>query len=83
MPKVTICVLTYGDYPRLAQQVIESIRDHCPRSDYRLIVGANAIGQETMEYLESVRADGAIDHLILSQINLSKCPMMRQMFEQS
>src|SRR5438477_11362850 len=26
MPKITICVLTYGDYPHLAMRAIESIR---------------------------------------------------------
>jgi len=80
MPKVTICVLTYGDYASLAARVIESIRSHCPRADYKLIVGANAVGDWTLKYLTSLHAGGHIDNLILSPVNLNQCPMMRQMF---
>ena len=79
--KVTICVLTYADYPHLAERVIESIRSHCPRSEYRLIVGANAIGDETLRYVQTLAMNGDIDHLIVSPVNLYKCPMMRRMFD--
>lgn len=78
---VTICVLTYGNYPDLVKRTVESIRFHCARSLYRLVVGANAAGAVTREYLERLRAEGAIDRLILSEENLNKCPMMRRMFE--
>jgi ADP-heptose:LPS heptosyltransferase len=81
-PSATICVLTYGDYPDLAARTIESIRDHCQRSEYRLVVGGNAVGKKTQEYLERMRAEGAIDSLILSPENINKSPMMRRMFEQ-
>jgi hypothetical protein len=81
MPEVTICVLTYGDHLRLARRVVESIGDSCPRSGYVLVVGANAVSEETRTYLEARRAAGEIDHLIRSQVNLNKCPMMRRMFE--
>jgi hypothetical protein len=80
VPKVTICVLTYGDYPEILHRLIESIRQNCPRCEYRLIVGANAIGDESLTYLEALRGNDEIDHLILSRANLNKCPMMRQMF---
>ena len=80
MPKITICILTYGDYAHLATRVIESVRGYCPRSEYKLIVGANAVGEQTLKYLDALRVNGAIDHLILSQANLNQCPMMRQMF---
>jgi hypothetical protein len=80
-PKVTICVLLYGDYPGLARQSLESIRRNCSPSEYRLVVGANAIENKTLGYVESLRAEGAIDHLILSQVNLNKCPMMRRMLD--
>src|SRR6185295_10266689 len=78
---VTIGVLTYGDYPELAKRTIESIRFHCARSAYRLVVGANAVCAETRGYLERLRDEGAIDRLILSDENLNKCPMMRRMLE--
>jgi GT2 family glycosyltransferase len=80
MAVVSICVLTYGDYPRLAKRVIESIRTKCPRSDYELIVGANAISSATADYLHQLESSGAIDHLVISPENLNKCPMMREMF---
>lgn len=80
-PSVTICVLTYGDFPGLARQVIQSIQRHCTRSDYRLVVGANAVGEATRVYLENLKAAGELDHLILSPVNVNKCPMMRRMFE--
>jgi hypothetical protein len=78
---VTICVLTYGDHPALAKRAIESIRFHCARSLYRLVVGANAVCPETREYLERLRDEGAIDRLVASDTNLNKCPMMRRMFQ--
>jgi len=80
-PKVTICVLTYGDFLRLARQAIESIQRHCPRSDYRLVAGANAVGEQTHSFLQARRKAGDLDRLILSPGNLNKCPMMRRMFE--
>jgi len=81
MPKVTICVLTYGAHARLASQVLDSIRTHCPRSEYQLVVGANAVGQETRTSLDARHTAGEIDRLIVSEANLNKCPMMRRMFE--
>lgn len=77
---VTICVLTYGDYPELARQAIDSILTHCNRRDYVLYVGGNAIGADTRTYLEQLHATGAIDRLFLSDVNVNKCPMMRRMF---
>ncbi|MEP6670853.1 MAG: glycosyltransferase [Chthoniobacter sp.] len=79
---VSICVLTYGDFPDLARRCIESILKHCPRSDYRLLVGANAPNERTKEYLEALEAEGTIDTLICSAENINKCPMMRRLFEQ-
>jgi GT2 family glycosyltransferase len=81
MPPVTICALTYGDYPQLARRLLESIRRHCLRSEYHLIVGANAIGVDTLAYLQALQASGEIDQLILSPVNLNKCRMMRRMFD--
>jgi hypothetical protein len=80
-PEVSICVLTYGDYPQLAKRCLNPIIEHCPRGSYQLIVGANAVGHETREYLRVLQAAGCIDELIVSPANLNKCPMMRLMFE--
>ncbi len=79
-PPVTICVLTYGDYPRLARRCLESIRRCCDRASYRLVVGANAIGAETTTYLRRLQRAGHIDRLLASRVNLNKCPMMRRLF---
>jgi len=81
MPKVTICILTYGDYAHLVRRAIESIRSYCPRTDYRLVVGANAVGRQTLDYLQDLEQKGEIDRLIVSAENINKCPMMRRMFE--
>jgi glycosyltransferase involved in cell wall biosynthesis len=81
-PNVTICVLTYGDYFSLARRVIESIRKHCPRAEYDLVVGANEVSYRTLDYLQSLQKSGAIDRLLVSPANLNKNPMMRRMFEE-
>jgi GT2 family glycosyltransferase len=80
-PRLTICVLTFGDHPWLAHRVIESIRAHCRQADYRLIVGANAVADETAKFLAKRHEDRGIDELIVSPTNLNKCPMMRRMFD--
>lgn len=80
-PEITIGVLTYGGYPHLARQVIESIRTHCERASYHLVVGANAVCDETRGYLETLAREGAIDRLILSHENITKLPMMRRMLD--
>ena len=81
-PSVTICVLTYGDYAWLARRCIESVRANCVRQHYRLVVGANAVGPETLSYLQALHQGGEIDRLVVSDSNLNKCPMMRRMFEE-
>jgi GT2 family glycosyltransferase len=80
-PVVTICVLVFADHPDLARRVLDSIRGHCRRAQYRLVVGANAVSEETMELLQARHRAEEIDVLVVSQINLHKCPMMRRMFQ--
>lgn len=80
-PPVTICTLAYGDYPTLIQRCIESIQKCCDRSQYQLIVGANAVSDETRSYLEQCRQDKVIDDIIWRDENINKCPMMALMFE--
>jgi hypothetical protein len=78
---VTMCVLTFGDHSRLAHRVVQSIQTHCPRDEYRLVVGANQVCDDTLALLTEQRATGGIDELIVSPTNLNKCPMMRRMFQ--
>src|SRR5437867_34003 len=79
-PLVTICVLTFGGYSGLARQTLDSIQRCCLRTEYKLVVGANAVCAETSRLLTARHEAGDIDRLIVSATNLSKCPMMRRMF---
>jgi hypothetical protein len=81
-PKVTICVLAYGDHASLARQTIDSVRRYCPRAEYKLGVGANAVSDEARAYLYGLKDAGELDFLIDSPVNINKCPMMRRLFEQ-
>lgn len=80
LPSVTICVLTYGEHAALARRVLTSIWRNCERSEYQLLVGANAVGAETLEFLDRHQQAGDIDQALVSPTNLSKCPMMRCLF---
>jgi GT2 family glycosyltransferase len=79
-PSITICLLSYGDYPRLVRRALDSIRENCPRSEYTLAVGANEVCQETRELLDDRLARGDIDRLHSSPTNVGKSPMMRRIF---
>ncbi len=78
--RVTICVLTYGEYPELARRALSSIFKHCRREEYDLVVGANEPCAATERLLRESKAMGHIDRLIVSAVNLNKNPMMRRMF---
>jgi GT2 family glycosyltransferase len=79
---INFCVLTYGHYFELVRRCIESILANTDRALYRLVVGANAVGEQTDDYLQSLQRSGAIDRLHRSRRNLNKNPMMRRMFRQ-
>ena len=59
-PPVTICVLTYGDHADLAKRSIGSILTHLDHSQFRLVVGANAVCEETEIYLQGLLERGVI-----------------------
>src|SRR5438876_7139952 len=65
-PLVTIGVLTFGDYPRLARRCLDSILRCCAGEPYRLVVGANAVGAETSRYLSRLARAGEVDRLCAS-----------------
>jgi hypothetical protein len=81
MKKVTVCVLTYGDYPDLAKRCINSIIDKCPRAMYELRVGCNSVSLETLAYVTGLCHEGLIDCLYVSHDNINKSPMMRRMYK--
>src|SRR5204863_6777945 len=66
---------------QLARRCLDSILKHCDRSVYQLMVGANEGRTRTKRYLQRLLQHAAIDRLILSPVNLHKCPMMRRMFK--
>lgn len=68
----------YGNYPALARQAVDSIVSKCSRDQFQLVIGCNACCDETLMYLASVNQ---IDRLIVSPVNINKCPMQRKMFE--
>ena len=78
---VTLCALTYGDHPDLIRRLLESVRSCCDRSLYRLVVGANAPSQATLNYLTELQDTGVTDRLHVSAVNLNKSPMMDRMFQ--
>ncbi len=82
MAKVSVCVVTYGDYLELLERCLGSIIQFFPREQYRLLVGTNAVSPRVAQYLDDLKKSGAIDTLILSEVNINKCPMMRRLFEQ-
>jgi len=79
-PQITICLLTFGNYTWLARRALDSIQQYCHRADYKLVVGANSVCDETRRLLHERHEAGNIDRLVVSPTNLSKCPMMRRMF---
>lgn len=81
--RVSILVLTFGAYPELAKRSIGSVLEHCDRSDFELVVGANAVGAETEAYLKELKTSGWIDVLLESEENINQCPMMRRMLKRA
>jgi len=69
----------YGPYPGLARQAIEPIITKCDKQQYQLFVACNACCDETLEYVNSI---DQIDRKFRSDLNINKCPMQRQMFDQ-
>lgn len=82
VPDVTFCVLTCGDHLRLIQRCLRSLWRHVPRAEYRLVVGANGVAPAVLAWLERARRAGKIDRLLVSPVDLSKCPMMARMFQE-
>lgn len=76
-PKISILVLLYGPCHREARRCLESILGNVPLDQSELIVGANIPCRETIDFLQAI--SHRIEHQILSDVNLYKDPMMKQM----
>ncbi|MFN0067384.1 MAG: glycosyltransferase [Limisphaerales bacterium] len=77
--EITFCVLTCGDHLRLIRRCLRSLWRHAPRAAYRLVVGANGVSTRVLSWLERMRLAGRIDRLLVSPMDVSKCPMMARM----
>ncbi len=84
--RLTVAVLLYGDYPWLAQRVLDPLLALCSGPYVDLRVGCNAVGPGTDDYLCSrglpvvpgVTASGGVT-VVRSAENLHKYPMMRRL----
>ncbi len=74
--KITVCVLCYGDHYDNARKCLESVLATVPVDKIDLRVGGNELGQETLQYLETL----PITKKYLHSNNAKKYPVMRKMF---
>jgi len=77
---VAVCVLLYGDYKNLAVRCIESIRRAKWHDSVNIIIGMNAVGDCTREYIYDLYGNYTKATVFDSQQNIRKYPMMRHMF---
>lgn len=80
MADVSVCLLTYGDYPELLERSVSSVLDYCPAQKIQLIVGANAPSARSEAFL-SVLERSKNATVLRSEDNINKCPMMSKMFD--
>ena len=78
--RVTICVLTYGDFPIMHRRCLDAILTTVPAERVELRVAGNALCDKTTHYLQQLHESGDIQHLDLSPENRSKYPVMRRLF---
>jgi hypothetical protein len=77
---VTICVLCYGDFPSLAERVLESLLRHTPAEAMSLRIGLNAISAATSKVIDRLLPRLPVELVVRSEVNLYKLPMMRRLF---
>lgn len=80
-PWLTVAMVTYGDHLPLARRCLDSIWTTLPPHHAEVLVGANAPGAGTREWLLDQTRRGRIHRLLISESNLFKCPMMRLLLE--
>ena len=77
---VTVCVLLYGDYKVLAMRCIESIRATEWAHRVNIVIGMNAVCEDTRQYVYGLYGNDPFATIFDSEKNLRKYPMMRHMF---
>lgn len=80
---VTVCVLFYGDHPRLADRFFSRLLRHTPTDLIKLRVGCNAVSVDTRSLVDHYCGNHFPEALVIdSDQNLFKCPMMRRLFHE-
>lgn len=79
----SVCTVLYGDYPQLAQRLLDSWKLRAHVQDFR--IGLNAVGDKTRELVETwaksqVRREPVYVYESVNPDNLGKYPLMRAMF---
>jgi hypothetical protein len=79
----SICTVLYGDYPQLAQRLLDSWKLRAHVQDFR--IGLNAVGDKTRKLVETwaksqVRREPVYVYEAVNADNLGKYPLMRAMF---
>jgi hypothetical protein len=77
-PWFTVAVLTWGDHLWLARRCLDSLYRSVPRDVSELLVAANAPSPSVRAWLETETRQGRVDKLLVSELNLFKNPMMRE-----
>lgn len=82
MPKFTVCVLLYGDYPHLAERCLGPLRKLLEAGLIELRVGCNQVSEATWKVLHGVAkaAHSDVFHIVGADTNWLKYPMMRHLF---
>lgn len=76
-PRITVCVLLFGDYPELAERCLRSIADTIPVADMDLRIGLNSVSARVRDWVYAWAGSAII---IRSDQNIRKYPMMRRLF---
>lgn len=77
---VTVCILFYGDYPKVATRCLTSLLQNTERSAYRLRLGLNSVSEATESAIAQLLPHFDVEMIVRSPVNLYKCPMMRRLF---
>jgi len=80
--KVTLCILGYGDHFPLLKRCLDGVLRTTAKEQVEIRVGGNALCRDSINYLELLQLRGDVDHLLLSDANLYKYPVMRRMFRE-
>lgn len=76
---VTICALCYGHHPDLAERLLTSLWRHTTPESFQLRIAANAPSAATLRVFDRLLPRLSPRHVVVSEENLYKAPMMRRL----